>query len=129
MSNTAIIQQVYAAFESNDFGAVLELCDPECSITQDDALPWGGTFHGLDGAANFATGLGRTTESTVTIGALFEAGDRVIQFGQTRGTVLATGVRFDIPEVHVWTLHNGKIIAAEFYIESAAMLVALGSPA
>jgi uncharacterized protein len=108
---------------------VLDLCDPECTVTQDAALPWGGRHEGLDGVATFALALGGTIESTVEVEALFEAGDRVIQYGRTRGTVLATGVAFDIPEVHMWTLRNGKIIAADFFIESSAMLVALGSQA
>jgi ketosteroid isomerase-like protein len=127
MSNLAIIQLVYAALEAGELASILELCDPGVSVTQDDALPWGGSHRGLDGVATFALALGGTIDSTVTVGALFEAGDRVIQYGRTRGTVLATGAEFDIPEVHVWTLRAGKIVAAEFYIESSAMLVALGS--
>lgn len=129
MSNLAIIQQVYAAFESADLDTVLALVDPDCTITQDPALPWGGEHHGTDGAATFAITLAGTISSTVTVNGLFEAGDRVIQYGHTHGTVIATGAAFDVPEVHVWTLRDGKIIAAEFYIESSAMLVALGSPA
>jgi ketosteroid isomerase-like protein len=129
MANTEVIRQVYAAFEIGDFAAVLELCDPECSVTQDDALPWGGRYAGHDGAAAFAIALGGTIDSTVSVIAMFEAGDRVVQYGRTRGTVLANGNTFDIPEVHVWTLRAGKIIAAEFHLETAAMLVALGSAA
>lgn len=127
MSNLAIIQQVYTAFESGELASILELCDPDVSVTQDEALPWGGNHHGLDGVATFALALGGATDSTLTVGALFEAGDRVVQYGRTHGTALATGTEFDIPEVHVWTLRGGKIVAAEFYIESSAMLVALGS--
>jgi ketosteroid isomerase-like protein len=127
VSNLAVIQQVYAAFETGDFARVLELCDPSCSVTQDAALPWGGRYEGHDGIATFGLALGGTIDSTVTVEAIFEAGDRVVQYGRTRGTVRATGMSFDIPEVHVWTLRDGKIVAAEFYIETAAMLVALGS--
>ena len=56
---------------------------------------------------------------------IFEAGDHVVQRGRTQGTVRATGVAFDIPEVHVWTLRDGKVAAAEFYIDTPAMLAAL----
>jgi ketosteroid isomerase-like protein len=127
VSNTEVVQQLYAAFETGDFAAVLELCDPECSITQDDALPWGGRYAGHDGAAAFAIALAGAIDSTVTVISMFEAGDRVVQYGRTEGTVLANGNTFDIPEVHVWTLRAGKIISAEFLLESAAMLVALGT--
>jgi ketosteroid isomerase-like protein len=57
---------------------------------------------------------------------MFEAGDRVIQSGRSRGTVLATGAEFDVPEVHVWTLRDGKVTAAEFYSDTHAMLDVLG---
>jgi len=30
-----------------------------------------------------------------------------------------------VPEVHVWTLRDGKVTAAEFYIDTPAMLSAL----
>jgi ketosteroid isomerase-like protein len=129
VSNTEIIQQLYAAFEAGDAAGVLDLCDAECTVTQDDALPWGGRYQGLDGVATFALALGGTIQSKVEVDALFEAGDRVVQYGRTRGTVLATGVAFDVPEVHIWTLRDGKIVAAEFFLESTALLVALGSAA
>jgi uncharacterized protein len=129
VSNAEIIRELYAAFEAGNGTRVLELCDPECVVTQDPALPWGGRYEGLDGVATFALALGGAFDSSVEVIALFEAGDRVIQYGRTRGTVVTTGAAFDIPEVHIWTLRHGKIVAADFFIESSAMLVALGARA
>ena len=41
---------------------------------------------------------------------MFAAGDQVAQFGSTAaGTVNATGVAFDVHEVHVLTLRDDKI--------------------
>jgi ketosteroid isomerase-like protein len=126
MSNIEIIQQVYDAFAAEDPARVLELCDAQCVITQDSALPWGGRHQGFDGLATFAAALGGTIHSVVTTDELFVAGDRVIQYGRSRGTVLGNGATFDVPEVHVWTVRDGKVVAAEFYIDSVAMLHALG---
>jgi hypothetical protein len=126
MSNIEIIRQVYAAFAAEGLDRVLELCAPRCVVTQDNALPWGGRHQGLDGVATFAAALGGTVHSVVTTNELFEAGDRVIQYGRSRGTVLANGATFDIPEVHVWTLRDEKVAAAEFYTDTPAMLRALG---
>jgi ketosteroid isomerase-like protein len=126
MSNTEIIRSVYAAFESGNVTVVFDLCDPEVVVTQDPALPWGGRYEGIDGVATFGIALGGTIASAVTVEALFEADDRVVQYGRTRGTVIANGNQFDVPETHVWTLRDGKIVGAEFYIDSAAMLIALG---
>ena len=125
MSNIEIIRQVYEAFAAEGLDRVLELLDPHCVVTQDNALPWGGRHQGLDGVATFGAALGSTIHSVVTTDELFEAGDRVIQYGRSRGTVLASGATFDMPEVHVWTLRDGKVTAAEFYIDTPAMLSAL----
>ena len=122
MSNIEIIKELYAAFAAGDVDRILKLCDPDCVVIQDDALPWGGRYEGLDGVATFGLALGGTVHSVVTSDGMFEAGDRVIQFGRSRGTVLANGAEFDMPEVHVWTLRNGKVTAAEFYIDTHAML-------
>jgi ketosteroid isomerase-like protein len=122
MSNIEIIRELYAAFAAEGLGRVLELCDSDCVVTQDDALPWGGRYEGLDGVATFAIALGGAIDSVITDDAMYEAGDRVIQCGRSRGTVLATGAGFDMPEVHVWTLRDGLVTAAEFYIDTHAML-------
>ena len=42
-------------------------------------------------------------------------------------TVVATGVPFDIAEVHRWTVHNGRAVAAHFSIDTPAMLRALAA--
>jgi ketosteroid isomerase-like protein len=122
MSNIEIIRELYRAFEAEGLDRILELCNPNCVVTQDHALPWGGRYEGLDGVATFGVALGGTIDSVVTADAMFEADDRVIQYGRSRGTVLATGAEFDMPEVHVWTLCDGKVTAAEFYIDTQAML-------
>jgi ketosteroid isomerase-like protein len=49
----------------------------------------------------------------------------VVQSERTKGTVRANGKTFDIPEVHIWTLRDGKIVAAHFAIDTAAQLAAL----
>lgn len=126
MTNGDIIQELYRAFETEGLDRVLELCDPDCVVTQDEALPWGGRHEGFDQVATFAMTLGGTIHSVITTDAMFEAGDRVIQFGRSRGQVLATGAGFDMPEVHIWTLRRGKVVAAEFYVDTQAMLVVLG---
>jgi ketosteroid isomerase-like protein len=126
VSNIEIIQELYEAFATEGLDRVLELCDPDCVVTQDDALPWGGRHQGLDGVATFGALLGGTVHSVVTHNELFEAGNRVIQYGRSRGTVLSSGATFDSPEVHVWTLRDGKVTAAEFYVDTPAMLRALG---
>ena len=128
MEDIEVVQEVYAAMASRDVARILELLDPSCTIDQDPALPWGGHHVGHDGFATFGLAIGSAIESKVTTDALFAAGGEVFQYGRTRGTVRATGAPFDIPEVHRWTVRDGRAVAAVFAIDTAAMLEALAVP-
>jgi len=125
MDNLALVRKVYEAFDNQDLVALLELTHPECVVTQDSSLPWGGTFVGHEGVTSFAMLLLGTVSSTLATGELFEADGKVIQSGRTSGTVLASGKAFDVPEVHVWTIKDNKIIGAHFSIDTPAMAAAL----
>ncbi len=125
MSDIEIVEAIYAAMAARDFDKLFAMIDPECVITQDERLPWGGRHEGHDGVATFATALTGTISSAVTVLAMFAADDEVIQYGRTAGTVVATGVEFDVPEVHRWKIREGKAVAAHFAIDTPAMLAAL----
>ena len=125
MTDIEIVTEIYAAMARRDFDAVFAVLDPECVITQDPALPWGGSHVGHDGFATFGLALTGSIASAVTTDAMFMADGDVIQVGRTRGSTVATGTPFDIPEVHRWTIRDGKAISAHFSIDTPAMLAAL----
>ena len=127
MTDVEVVQAIYAAMAARDLEALFGLLDESCVITQDPALPWGGRHVGHDGFATFGVRLTGTIDSVVTTDAMFAADDEVIQVGRTRGTVVATGVPFDIAEVHRWTISDGRAVAAHFAIDTAAMLAALAA--
>lgn len=120
-----IVQTIYEGFERNDLDAVLALCAPDVVVIQDPALPWGGTFHGPAGVIDFVTKLTATIDSTVEAEQLFQAGDRVVEYGRTRGTARTNGATFDTSECHLWTIRNGFVQQAEFLIDTPAMLAVL----
>jgi ketosteroid isomerase-like protein len=126
-TNVEIVAAAYEAMARADLDALLALCALEVTITQADELPWGGHYVGRDGVLEFAAKLISTIDSKVEIDTIFEAGDHVVQRGRTRGTVRETGAPFDIAEVHVWTVRSGALMAAEFYIDTPAMLDALNA--
>jgi ketosteroid isomerase-like protein len=125
MDNIAVVHRVYEAFESQDLEALLKLTHANCVVTQDPALPWGGEFVGHEGITNFAILLIGTISSTLTIGEIFEADGQVLQYGRTAGQVVATGKPFDLPEIHIWTINEGKVVKAHFSIDTPAMIAAL----
>ena len=127
MTDVEVVQAIYAAMAARDLEALFGLLDESCVITQDPALPWGGRHVGHDGFATFGATLTGTIASVVTTDAIFTADDEVVQVGQTRGTVVATGVAFDVAEVHRWTIRDGRAVAAHFAIDTPAMLTALAA--
>ena len=127
MSDVEVVAAIYEAMAAVDLDRLLSLIDPSVVVTQDERLPWGGRFEGHDGFGAFAIALRGAIDSKVEMGAIFAADDEVIQCGRTRGTTIAGGVPFDIPEVHRWKIRDGKAIEAHFAIDTEAMLEALGA--
>ena len=123
--NLATIKHVYEAFGARDANLIAELFAPDVAIWQTPELPWGGDYHGHDGAFTFLLKLVEHIESQVTTESLFAAGDHVVQTGHTRGKVVANGAQFDVAEVHIWELRDGKVVRFTVYIDTAAMLAAL----
>jgi uncharacterized protein len=126
-SDVQVVEQIYAAMAASDLVRVFELIDPSCVITQDARLPWGGRYEGHDGFATFGLKLRATITSAVTTDAMFMADREVIQMGRTKGTVVGADSSFDVPEVHRWTIRDGRAVAAHFSIDTPAMLHALGA--
>lgn len=124
--NVPTIERVYQALAARDANVIREVFAPDVTIRQSPELPWGGDYEGIDGAFTFFLTLVEHIESQVTTESLFASGDHVVQTGRTRGTVRANGASFDIPEVHVWELRDGKVVRYQVYIDTPAMLDALG---
>jgi ketosteroid isomerase-like protein len=120
-----VVERIYEAMAARDLEVILRLFSPEIVITQDPALPWGGRYEGYEELGRFSTTIRGLIESQVTVLAMFEAGDRVVQYGRTAGTIRATGATFDIPECHVWRVEDGQAVEAQYFIDTPAMLAAL----
>jgi ketosteroid isomerase-like protein len=126
----AVVEEVYAAFATGDLARIRELFATDGVITQSPGVPWGGEHTGQAGLAHFLTTLTGHIESRPESHQLIADGDgHVVQVGRTRGTVRATGARFDVPEVHVWTVRGGQVQRFDVYLDTAAMRRALDQPA
>jgi ketosteroid isomerase-like protein len=123
--NIDVIRRVYEAMTQRDANAMQELFADDIHVWQSPELPWGGDYEGLDGAFTFFLALVENIQSQVTTETLFSAGDHVVQTGRTRGAVVANGAAFDVAEVHVWEVRDGKVVELRVYIDTPAMLEAL----
>ena len=120
-----IVHSAYQAFATRDAAKLLNLFSPDIEIVQSTELPWGGVFHGHDGAQQFFGTLTKHINSTLEIERWLKAGDHVVAIGWTAGTVNATGAKYRVPIAHVWKVHNGLVQRIQFLIDNPTMLTAL----
>ena len=121
-----IVRTIDEGFSRNDVRTVLAVCAPDVFVMQDPVLPWGDRVRGSVAVTEFVTRQLTIIDSSVEAGQLFEAGDRVIQYGRNRAKLRAVGAFFDIAGCHLRAISDGLVRSAEFFIDSPAMLSALG---
>jgi len=121
----AVVRAVYDAFATKDIPRIVSLFSPEIELLQSTEVPWGGEYHGHDGAMKFFGILTQTIKTVVSIEQYIDAGETIIAVGHTRGTVNATGANIDVPIAHVWTIENGLATRVHFCIDNPTMLSAL----
>ena len=124
-ASIALVERIYQASAAGDLNALVAMAAPDLVIQQEPALPWGGRYEGPTGVVEFFHRLVGTVDTGVTTEALFAAGDQVIQYGRSRGTVQSNGATYDIPECHVWTIEGDKVTRVEFFIDTPTMLEVL----
>jgi hypothetical protein len=120
-----VVQNLYEAFARRDMASIFAGLSPEVEIEQSEELPWGGRYRGHAGAREFLGRLTTHVESTVTVERMIDAGEHVAVTGWTRGTVRASGARFDVPLAHVWQISAGQVVRVQFMIDHATMRPAL----
>lgn len=124
-SNSAVIENTYAAFNRGDIQSVLEKVQPDAEWVNygPPSVPYFGNFTGR--ITDFFQALGQSTSrGNVAVDRYMESGDNVITEARYTATVNATGARIDAPVVHVFTLRDGKISSWRGYGDSAAIAAA-----
>ena len=124
--NIEIIERVYDAYASRDVEGLLAILDEDFEIRASEPLPWGGSFKGKDGMMEFIQRISSHVESIVDVDEMFEAGDHVIAIGRSSGKINATGEPYAVRLVDVCELRDGKILSIHIYLDTPAMLDALG---
>ncbi len=124
-SNTAVIQNVYAAFNRGDTQTVLAnvASNAEWVNYGPSSVPYFGNFTGR--ITDFFQAIGQSTkDGNVAVDRYIEAGDNVIAEARWTATVKDTGGRIDAPIAHVFTLRDGKVSSWRGYSDSAAVVAA-----
>ncbi len=127
LPNVEIVQHLYDAFISRDIDTVLRLLDPAVEWGQPEVLPWGRLYRGPQQVLDFfgkvnehVDGLRVDVEEYVAVNATVAA------LGWVSGVARRTRAPFRVRLAHVWNGGDGKVVWFYNYVDTAALLAAIG---
>ena len=130
MTNTELIQDMYAAFRRGDIPQILATLTPDVqwSCEGPSAIPYTGIRTGPAEVLGFFQGLGENDEMQLEVDTFVEQGDVVASTGRFKGTVRSTGKHFDTFFGHFFTIRDGKVARFIDLIDTAALAEAHAAP-
>jgi uncharacterized protein len=126
--NVAAIQRLFAAVEQRDLAGVLAAYAPDIVIHEAKSLPYGGTYHGLDGAERHAYAYEATWAPLQEPGArsldaeVLDAGEHVVVLWRQRGLTPDGTRSFDAPVVSVYQMRDGLVAALRMFHQDTAAI-------
>ena len=126
MTPKEVVGNVFSAFQRGDIPYILRQVAPAAMWRQSAMLPWGGEFHGPEGAGQFFSSLDAVMETTAfAVDDMIESGEEVFAFGYYEGKARGTGRTAGARWAFRWRVVNGKIELYDGHIDTAALLGAL----
>ncbi len=127
--NVEVVRQGFEGFNRGDIEAVVEMCDPAIEWLPPAELPDVGAYHGHQGVRAAAGDMLDVFGAlTAELERLIDAEDQVVVLFRWRGHGKGSGVSLDLvgEQAAVFTMHNHKVIRAEWYIDRIKALEAAG---
>jgi uncharacterized protein len=119
----AVVRGFNEALTRGDVPGMLDFLDPQVEWRAPASVPWGGNFHGHEGFREFLGKLfEQPAEFSRELGEYLDAGERVVVLLRQMGRPKGGDTEYDVPEVHVWTVRDGKIVEFEGYFDTATVL-------
>jgi ketosteroid isomerase-like protein len=130
MSNENVmeIRRLFDAVERRDLAGVLAAYAPDVVIHEAESLPYGGTYHGLDGAERHAYAYEETwapfqePEIRRLDAEVLDAGENVIVLWRQRGRTPDGTRAIDLPAVSVYQMRDGKITDSRMFQQDTAAI-------
>jgi hypothetical protein len=111
------------ALARGDVAGMVDFLDPQVEWRAPESVPWGGTFRGREGVREF---LGRILEQPAEfrreVLEYIDFGERVVVLLRQMGRPKGGETEYDVREVHVWTVRDGKIVDFEGSFDTATVL-------
>lgn len=124
--NVEIIRKLFEAVEKRDAAGVLGAYDENIVIREASSLPYGGEFHGAEGALKHAQGYRKVWDNLQSFARqkmdakILDAGDYIIVLWRQRAA--KSNRSFDSSAASVYKLRDGKIVESEMFQDTAAIL-------
>lgn len=128
--NKQLVMQGYQMFKNKDIKGLLALYadDIEWIGTESEYIPFSGSYHGKGQVAQFFTKMDQAQEAIQFEPQAFIAeDDKVVVTGQSIWLVKSTGLKYENPWVHVFTIRDGKVARFQQYNHTAAAEAAFRS--
>ena len=124
--NVGVVRGFNDALAQGDMGGMLDFLDPQLEWRAPESVPWGGTFHGREGFREFVGKLlDQPVEFRREMLEYLDAGERIVVLLRQMGRRKGSDTEYDVPEVHIWTIRDGKIVDFEGSFDTATVLRAL----
>ncbi len=121
--NVGVVRGFNDALAQGDMGGMLDFLDPQLEWRAPESVPWGGTFHGREGFREFVGKLlDQPVEFRREMLEYLDAGNRIVVLLRQMGRRKGSDTEYDVPEVHIWTIRDGKIVDFEGSFDTATVL-------
>jgi uncharacterized protein len=111
--NIDLVKKLYGAFGKGDIDTIIDHLAGHLVWRFDapSVIPYAGEHDTPDKVREgfFGTLASTQKDYALRTDEFIAQDDKVIMVGGYGATVTATGKRFDLPLVHVWTIQNGKV--------------------
>jgi ketosteroid isomerase-like protein len=121
--NKSVVNQAYSNFKSGDINSLLSLMadDVAWTLPQMDGVPFAGARTGREAVGEFFATIDSSQETLrFDPRQLIAEGDTVVALGNYQWKVKSNGREFGGDFAHVFTIRDGKIVAFNEYMDTAA---------
>jgi ketosteroid isomerase-like protein len=127
--NVETVRRLFKAVEERDLAGTLVRYDPEIVIREASFLPYGGTYHGHEGAKQHARGFAlawgksQAGDEKLLDADFLDAGDRVVVLFRLKGLAAKSGRKIDVPVVGTYRVRGGKVVEYQmFYSDTTEVM-------
>ena len=127
-ANIALVQSLYAAFGRGDVAAIIATLAQNVDWTvngRNSDYPMFGNWKTPAGVQEFFQGVDQYEKFTdFSPRDYYASGEKVFVLGHYAGSIKTTGKPFASDWVHIFTIHNGKVIGFREFSDSHQFVAA-----